>query len=230
MPSTSELLCIGIKRGKFRDNDATAKQADAVFETQRLGALQSAQYRCERCGYESSVDLKKNRHSVLHIHHKDDNHHNNEPENFIAYCSLDHAYHHIGCDAPSVGGARGWASQMRIAFVPEIASEDMNHLQRAIGAALTDPTEKEVATQMMDLLSILSLPVRDGMGSSQSKDFAAAFGSMSEKEYEDRLKAVEGLRVLFHPDLLKQVGNELLIDSPLFSVNSWEGIGSGFGI
>lgn len=224
-----EPLCIGIKRGVFRANDVNSKQADSVFESTRSQALRQASYRCVRCGYESPEDVKKRRKSVLHVHHQDNDHHNNEPENHVPHCSLDHAYHHIGCDAPTLGGSRGWASQMLIAYAPELASEDMNQLQRATGAALTDAKEAEVAKEIIDLLAVLALPVRDVLGSFHAKDFAACFDKMSEADYEQRDSTVSGLRVLFHPDILKQVGSEMLVDAPLFPVKSWEGVASGLG-
>lgn len=223
-----EPLVIGIKRGIFRANDAGAKAADIVFETTRELSLRKAAYRCVRCGYESSDSKKPAKKSVLHVHHMDNDHANNEPENHQPHCSLDHAYHHIGCDAPTLGGSKGWASQMRIAYIPELPAEDLNGLQRAIGAALSSPQEKAAAEEMIDLLGVLSLPVRDVLGSFYAKDFAACFSNMSEAEYEQRDDTVQGLRVLFHPNILKLVGGEMLVDSPLFPVKSWEGIASGF--
>ncbi len=224
-----EPLCIGIKRGVFRANDHDAKKADSVFEATRLQALRKTSYRCARCSYESSDDIKKRKKSVLHVHHADNDHHNNEPENHVPHCSLDHAYHHIGCDAPTLGGSSGWASKMLIAYAPEVGAEDMNQLQRAVGAALTDPKELEVANEIVDLLGSLSLPVRDVLGSFKAKDFAACFGSMSETEYQQRGQVADEFRVLFHPDILRQVGAEMLADAPLFPVKSWEGVASGLG-
>ena len=224
-----EPLCIGIKRGLFRANDAQAKTADSLFESTRTQSLQRTSYRCSRCSYESSDDTKKRKKSVLHVHHLDNDHHNNEPENHAPHCSLDHAYHHIGCDAPTSGGSRGWASQMVIAYVPEVSSEDLNQLQRAVGAALSDPKEAGVAQEIVDLLGALSLPVRDVLGSAKAKDFAACFDAMSAVEYEQRSEVVAGFRVLFHPDILRSVGAEMLVDAPLFPVKSWEGVASGLG-
>ena len=222
-------LCIGIKRGVFRANDAIAKKADAVFESTRTIALRLTGYRCALCNYESSDDVKKRKKSVLHVHHRDNDHHNNEPENHVPACSLDHAYFHIGCDAPAPGETRGWSSKMVVAYAPEVSSQDMNQLQRATGAALMDPEEKAVAGEIIDLLSVLSLPVRDVMGSLHAKDFAACFSSMSDVQYEQREDYTSGLRVLFHPDILKHVGSEMLIDAPLFSVKSWGDVASGLG-
>lgn len=225
-----EPLCIGIKRGVFRANDDNSKQADLVFAPQREAALKKSGYRCVRCNYESTEDPKRKKRSVLHVHHRDNDHHHNEPENLLPHCALDHAYHHIGCDAPTPGGARGWASQMRIAYVPELAAEDFNHLQRALGAAMQDPEAREVAGEILGLLGVLSMPVKEVFGTFQAKDFAAAFSKLSEVEYAERSDRAGGLRVLFHPDILIQSGSELLGDAPLFPVKSWGVVANGAGI
>lgn len=223
-------LRIGIKREEFRANDTNAKQADAVFEAGRDASLRKATFRCVRCGYESREDVKHKKGSVLHVHHLDNNHHNNGPDNLTPHCSLDHAYHHIGCDAPSSGGSPGWASQMRVAFVPELDSEDLNSLQRALGAALSSPEEKEMAMEIINLLGVLAFPVRDSIGSFNAKDFAACFASMDEQDYDQRHEFTEGLRILFHPNILTGVGRDMLMDSPLFPVKSWEGVASGLDL
>lgn len=223
-------LNLGIKRKEFRANDASAKHADSIFETRRDAALRGAAYRCIRCGYESVAEAKDVKKSRLHVHHLDDDHHNNEPANLGPYCSLDHAYHHIGCDAPTTGGSLGWAGQMRIAFVPELAAEDLNHLQRACGAAMGNAIEREIALEIIDLLGVLAGPVKDVFGTYKSKDFAACFASMTEAQYEQRFEYIDGLRVLFSPAILQNVGQEMLEDARLLSINRWEGVANGLGL
>jgi len=213
-------LNIGIKRGTHRRDDANAALADAAFEPVRKAALGRSKYKCVRCGLESGVNLVTKKKSALQVHHVDNNHHNNDdPNNLQAYCDLDHAVHHIGCDAPTAGGNAGWASQMRVAYIPGLSAEDLNLLQRAIGAALTEPTLKDAANEILTMLGVLTLPVRDVFGSSKSKDFAVAMAQLSEVEYEDR--CVDGLRVLFHPNILKQAGAQMVIDQPLLTSRTW---------
>lgn len=223
-------LSLGIKRKEFRTNDANAKHADGIFETRRDDALRRASYRCTRCGYESVAEVRNGKSSRLHVHHLDDDHHNNEPANFAPHCSLDHAYHHIGCDAPTTGGSPGWASQMRIAYVPELAAEDLNHLQRACGAAMSNPVERVIALEIIDLLGVLAGPVKDVFGTYKSKDFAACFASMTEGQYDQRFEYIDGLRVLFSPKILQNVGQEMLEDARLLPITRWEGVANGLGL
>jgi hypothetical protein len=221
-------LRIGIKRASFRANDAGAGKADAVFAAVRDGALGNARYRCAHCGLESVPSAAaKGKRSSLQVHHEDDDHANNDPPNLTAVCSLDHAVHHIGCDAPSPGGSLGWASQMRIAYLPELTPADVNLWQRAMGAAMMDPEHAEVSKEMCRVRSVLCKPVMDVYGTHHSKDFAAAMAAMTDDEYADR--DVGELRVLFHPEILKIAGAEMLADNPVMGVRAWKVIANGTG-
>lgn len=225
MPVMDASLKIGIKRGVHRRDDARASVADAAFEPVRQAALVRAGYKCVCCGLESGANPATKKRSALQVHHVDNDHHNNDdPGNLQAYCDLDHAIHHIGCDAPSNGGNVGWASQMRIGFIPQLSTEDINLFQRAIGAALAEPKYKAVALEMISLLGVMTLPVRDVYGSSQAKDFAAAMGCMTEEQYENR--RVDGMKVLFHPDILKQAGSQMVVDHPLYTPKTWTNNGT----
>lgn len=215
----SSFFRIGIKRSVHRAQDASAALADAAFEPMRQAALVRANYKCVRCGLESGANPATKKRSALQVHHVDNDHHNNDAENFQAHCDLDHAIHHIGCDAPSTGGNTGWATQMRIAHIPQLSIEDANLLQRAIGAALAEPQLKASALEMISLLGTFTLPVRDVCGSCFAKDFAAAMADMTAAEYENR--QVGGLTVLFHPDILKQAGAQMVADHPLYTPKTW---------
>ena len=215
-------MALGIKRGVFRRDDAAAASADAAFDAVRPHVLEAARYRCQFCTYESSPVLAKKRGSALQVHHRDDNHHNNSPDNLVAACALCHAYHHIGCNAASPGCPTGWASMLRLAFLPELSAADCNALQRAVGAALSDEAEAGIAREVVNLLGTLALPVRDAWGSNKARDFAACLDSMTAAEYAGAKKALSDLRLLFHPEsILKPVGQQMLEDAPLLPVRSW---------
>ena len=216
----SELLQIGIKRKVHRRDDSQSSIADAEFAALRRQSLDQAGYKCVRCGLESPTSA--NRPSGLQVHHADDDHSNNDALNLHPYCSLDHAVHHIGCDAVSAGGHEGWASRMRIGYIPALSAEDVNLLQRAAGAALADPALSDTALKVLSSLGALSLPVRDVYGSNQAKDFAAAMSVMTDVQYDDR--KVDGLRVLFHPDILKEAGARMVTDQPLMAPKSWQSL------
>lgn len=217
-------LAIGIKRNAFRANDATSGNADAAFEAVRVRALEAGRYRCRFCGYESTPVPSKKRNTTLQVHHLDDDHHNNGLDNLAAVDSLCHAYNHIGCNAPSPGAQNGWANNLRLAYLPEISAQDCNALQRAVGAALLDEQEEAIAKDIVNLLGTLALPVRDAWGSNKATDFAACLDSMTAGEYAHAQDQLSDLRVIFHPEILKTVGQQLLDDAPLLPVRSWAGL------
>lgn len=218
-------LQLGIKRRVHRHSDAHAAMADAEFASLRSAALQRSGYRCVRCGLESAATAQKP--TALQVHHEDDDHTNNAPENLSSYCTLDHAIHHIGCDAPSPGGHEGWASRMRVVYAPELATEDFNLLQRAAGAALAEPSLAEVAKEIVGLLGVLASPVRELYGSHHAKDFAAAMAAMDDDQYAKR--AVSDLRVVFHPDILRDAGARMVSDQPLMAPRNWSAVSGGTG-
>src|SRR5690625_2648446 len=79
-------LIVGIKRRIHRRHDKRAAQADAEYRALRRPALEAADYRCKFCGYRSK--------KYSEVHHLDDDHHNNSPENLTSICLLCHPYHH----------------------------------------------------------------------------------------------------------------------------------------
>ncbi|TAL65701.1 MAG: hypothetical protein EPN79_11005 [Burkholderiaceae bacterium] len=212
-------LIPGIKRGVFRDNDPRSTQADAVFVIRRPQALERARFVCQGCQYRSPQTPRKPTH--LQVHHVDDDHHHNDEENLAPACSLCHGYPHLGCRTTSTGGGGGLSSKAQLAAIPELTAADLNNLQRAIGAAMNDPLESEVASTIFELLCERVRPVRESFGSSKALDFAAALAQLSPVEYEQRDEAMQDLRVVFHPDVLKVSGAEMVEDHPSLKPQNW---------
>jgi hypothetical protein len=220
----AKTLIIGIKRKTFSVNSGKTGQASAAFETVRQQALKKDGYRCTQCGYQSALSRKTKGApdtSNLKVHHSDYDHGNISLANLEAHCCFCFAYHHIGADASAQDDLAGWTKQMRIAYAPELSAQDLNLLQRAIGAAMAEPTTLAPAQEIANLLAVLSLPVRDVFGSNEAGAFAACLAEMSPKSYALRHDKLDGLRLIFHPDLMKFAGQELLQDHPLMPVRSW---------
>lgn len=212
-------LKLGIKRQPHRRQDAQAGVADAEFAAVRDGALRRNGWRCVDCGWKSEPKPGGRTRSSLQVHHLDDDHANNDEANLAPKCQLDHAYHHIGCDAASIGGHQGLASRMRIAAAPWISAEDLNLLQMAIGAAWGDGSQGAAAQAIYGALMQLTRPVQDVWGTHHAKDFAAALERLTPAQYEQR--KVDDLRVLFHPQLLQEAGESWQQDYPLLPATSW---------
>lgn len=212
-------LLPGIKRSAFRDNDPRATQADAVFAVKRPAALERARYKCKACEYASPVAPKKP--SRLQVHHGDDNHHNNDDQNLLPICSLCHGYPHLGCSTASTGGGGEIASKAHLAAIPELSAADMNNLLRAIGAAMNDPAEREMAQTIYSMLCERVRPVAKAYGTSTAADFALGMAQLSDVDYKHRGDAVKDLRVMFRQPVLEQVGKEMLEDHPSLKPSTW---------
>jgi hypothetical protein len=212
-------LIPGIKRSVFRDNDPRATQADAVFVARRPKALENARYTCQGCLYRSAQTVKKP--TKLQVHHKDDDHHNNDDSNLAPICSLCHGYPHLGCKTTSTGGGGGLASEAQLAAIPELSAADLNNLLRAIGAAMSDPTEAAAAKQIYEMICERVRPVRAAYGTSHALDFAGAMAKLKPAEYANRGDAVFDLRLVWKPDVLKKAGTDMLEDHPSMKPSTW---------
>ncbi len=109
----------GVKRTVWRKDDEHADVADAGFTTVRTEVLQRDNYTCRFCGFKAG--------KYQEVHHIDDNHKNNDPQNLLTVCNLCHQVHHLGMCAMRNGGF--------IAAIPELTQTEVNNLVRAIHVA-----------------------------------------------------------------------------------------------
>lgn len=210
-------LLIGVIRNAayYRANDAQRGRADAEFQARRPAALAAGKYSCAFCGWHS----RKNN----EVHHLDGDHANNEMSNYAVVDGLCHAYHHLGQRAASERfAADNLGEKTRLAAIPELSAQDLNLLQRAIGAALLDEKEAPMAKQMVSHLASRCKPVADAFGSYMPGDFAAAMVKLDDQAYEHRDNVVGGLRLLFSGDLLQHHGRKFKEDFPALPVGTWE--------
>lgn len=213
------MLRLAIKRKTHRRDDAKAAQADAEFAAVRQSVLKRHGWRCVDCGWKSERRPGAKEPCSLQVHHLNDDHTDNREDNLAPKCALDHAYHHIGCEAASAGGHPGMAAQMRVAHAPDIGASDLNLLQMAIGAAWKDAALGPAARAIYERLMRLTRPVLQAWGTHHAKDFAAAFAAMTPAQYEAR--RVDDLRIVFHPDVLQRLAQTWKQDYPLMPPAAW---------
>jgi|GEM_PF-942452 len=231
-------LALGIKRRMFRVNDEKAEKADAIFRSQRKGALERTNYRCVFCGVRSVKSSD--------VHHADDNHANNAPENLLTACKLCHPYNHVG-EAVKPGQESGIfaghidpkaLALIRVPDAEAIPASDMNHLQRAIGMALADPNEADSAKAVLALIASEANRVElvraifgDNATSADGKamrmvnptDVAAGLQGLTDDEYARRNEVLGAVRLIFHPRRLAEWGRLWRDEQPAFSnAASWE--------
>lgn len=206
------MLTISAKRGKWRDRGGIeASGDDKSFATRRPQALSRDGGRCRFCG----VKLSR-----MHVHHKDDDHANNELQNLMTVDDLCHAVNHVG-----LLGKSGV-----IAYLPALSQEDISHLTRAMLVVIARGGKMaELAKALGEHLFLgFAGPVEDVFGSSNPSDFGNALLLMGDSSYNSRSMPLRDVRVLFRlGDLSKNtgdIGKSIYPNSPDDIVASWRRI------
>jgi intracellular multiplication protein IcmJ len=200
----------------YRPNNPRREAADAEYKARRPAALERAKYKCVYCGYVSRSN---------ECHHIDGNHANNDETNFAVVDTLCHGYHHLGQRATqNPMNADSLGKKTVLAAVPELSAQSLNLLQRAIGVALLDEKEAEIARAISKCLTDRTRPVLEAFGTFEPGDFAAALCEMPADAYEARASVVGGLRLLFHRDILKHEGLRFKAEFASLPLSSWEDI------
>lgn len=222
--SKQKPLILGIKRSRFRGADKDSKKADQAFRAVRSKALEAQDYRCYRCGYQS----KNNE-----VHHLDDDHHNNALENLKVACKLCHPYSHIGEAARPVRTLAEQAGRVpskaaALMRVPKelkdvICAEDLNHLMRVVGVALTDKSEAIHAKRLYAMLTNVEkmrgfahalYGEESGINAVLPSDVAAAMSHLTDDEYNQRYEYIDDVRVLYAPQYLMSLAQGVKKQAP----------------
>lgn len=211
-------LCIGVIRDAalYRSNSSARQRADAEYKAVRPRIMASQNYRCAFCRHTAKSN---------HCHHLDGNHANNADDNFAVADALCHAYHHLGQQASQDQfAAENLGKKTALAVVPELSAADCNLLQRAIGVAMKDTTESEMAKSMHKLLLDRTGAVKEAFGTFHTADFAAAMSQLNDEEFASRDAVVADLRLVFREDVLKHEGTKFLEENTSLPFASWSSI------
>ncbi len=100
---------IGVKRGVWRQDDEHAHLADAQFSSVKQKVRQRFSGCCAHCGHESLFN---------EIHHRDNDHHNNDIDNLALLCARCHQVYHLGITAIRRSGF--------LAVIPEMKQTQIN--------------------------------------------------------------------------------------------------------
>lgn len=104
-------LVMSAKRSVWRMHDH-GNEADKEFNALRGQILEAANYHCVYCQLQSS--------KYQEVHHKDDDHKNNDPRNLVCTCPLCHQVFHIGLASMREGGD--------LVYLPELTQVEINQL------------------------------------------------------------------------------------------------------
>lgn len=189
-------LVLSTKQATWRMDDPHSDDSDAEFRSARKKALERDDKTCRFCGFKAA--------SWLEVHHLDDDHHNNDVANLITACPYCHMCQHIG-----LSGIRGEAV---LAYVPEIPQHQLHHLvrccqvakhwsdrQRQVGKGKDGGGTKEMADAADAILGKLRAREAEAerlLGTADPKVLADAFLALDDAAYEQRGRALSGIRLL----------------------------------
>jgi hypothetical protein len=140
-------LILGVKRSTWRMHDPSAEDADAEFEVIKKKVLVRDKYTCQYCRMRTLREEDQKKNGVFHkgrfagyfeVHHKDDDHRNNDPDNLLTVCPFCHSVFHCGNAGHREAGSIIWA--------PWITQEDLNISVHVLFILMTfeHPSEAEI--------------------------------------------------------------------------------------
>lgn len=97
----------------------------------------------------------------------------------------------------------------RLIFAPDIKQQTLNHLQRMIavvlyhGESLGLKEQQPRAKRLLNMLAQYSNTVQKQWTSYKLVDFALKMRRLNNDQYKHRDEALDGLRVLFNPEIFK---------------------------
>lgn len=173
--------------------------------------------KCYYCGFESK------RHQE--IHHLNDDHTDNSPDNLVTICPLCHQSFHLDTASTTNGG--------KIIWLPEFSQQELNYISRALFISIEEAESKgeeaegfiKIARMLENSLAERALIVEQQIqnGSSDPAIFANALINMSEAQYEKRFGFLKPFKLLNlrsrFPIQTKYWKNNVFKDLP---VETWE--------
>lgn len=181
-----------VKRKLWRRDDDHAHLLDAKCADIREAVLKRDNYSCRFCNFKSS------RHQE--VHHFDDDHGNNAPDNLLTCCNLCHQVHHIGMCAMRNAGF--------LAVIPEITQTEVNHIARAffVSELIADQATKDKLTSLYAILqsrghdTLKKIFVSDDASStldlSSAYTWADALSNAPDELYNNRLALLAPMRLV----------------------------------
>lgn len=177
-------IVFSVKRRVWRQDDENMESANTDFREVRPEVLRKGNYRCVFCGFRSKH---------TEVHHCNDNHADNRPENLDIADPLCHGTQHIGQVGSQKQGVFVW--------LEGLPQAEVNHLQRTIAVVLEmgDASEKAEARALLQHLASRAELAANAWGSANPSDFANAILQLREEDYDKRIGVFAGLALLYRP-------------------------------
>lgn len=178
-------IVLSVKRSQFRCDDPTSDEADAEFKKVRPEIIERDTGTCQFCDFKAP--------KYQEVHHLNDVHSDNRPENLITACCLCHAAHHVGLSGTL---QRGCLIYLDPAL--GITQADLNQLVRAlwIGEVSKSPEISMACVSMLSRLHKANVPARRRIGSSDLSVLSDFLLALDDDKYANRENHLDGIYFL----------------------------------
>lgn len=165
-----------------RADDPEAEHA-SIFHSKAAEEIRKRDnFECAFCGFRSS--------KFQEVHHLDDNHKNENPENLITVCPLCHLCCHLGY--------AGTSGKAILITIPNCTQVELNHLVRALWVASYSKNEsiRKSASATLHRLENRSIAMTAAYGYCDSTVLGAKLASLPPKIYKERKNILKDILLL----------------------------------
>lgn len=201
-------IVLSVKRGAFRGDNPSPPGSDAVYKKARSEVLKRDNFTCAFCGF---------RHPKNEVHHIDDNHDNHALANLITACVLCHMAHHLAYAGIQKRGTLIYLDDVTI------SQGDLNQLVRTLWVAefLSKGDLKNTASSLLARLEKAELMAAQVIGTSSPSVMGDFMFNLSDSEYKDRGKALQGIYLLPSKEAYKPYIKMWAESCKSFTPNEW---------
>lgn len=181
----SRKITLSVKRSKFRSDDPLAEQMNEEFRRVRPIVLKRDNNRCVYCEFYAE--------KYQEVHHLDNDHANNDPDNLVVTCSLCHMCHHI-----SFAGLKEMGTLIYLEPELGITQADVNALTRTIWFAQDSKNQEvnSIAVELYFRLFFRSTIIKNSLGDANPSCLGDFLLSLDEDAYRDRADKIRGVYFL----------------------------------
>lgn len=185
-------IILSVKRSQFRCDDPTSDEADAGFKKVRPEIIERDDSTCQFCNFKAP--------KYQEVHHLNDIHSDNRPENLITACCLCHAAHHVGLSGTLQKGC--------LIFLDPalgISQADLNQIVRSlwIGETSKSPEISMSCVSMLSRLHKANVPARRLIGSSDLSVLSDFLLALDDDKYQVRDDYLSGIYFLPYKEYYK---------------------------
>lgn len=219
-----EKLVPGItKANQWPTSKAQAKAVSSAYQKALASYRNSGKPRpCYYCGYASKHNELVDEDAALH---------KTSGQRWRVICSACHGYLRIGQNP--VQGLKAftdgfYGKTSRLLHTDTVSGPDapaLNHLYRVIGVAMLDEQTSPMAQKLYNQLASKRLveQTKLAFGTNLPGEMHTALKQLSKQpqRYKDRAEALQSLRLIYHPDVIKRWGARLKDELPAGLPRNW---------